>query len=485
MKRFLRTLILSALAFGMLPLNASAQVTVDALSPPNVQPLSGQTSPEATTDTTGDDADNPLVQFPNQRPPDQRGINTFEPPKTESRLVGNVPQFRVGAGFAQQFQALDHRNTADPLMLTGSNGQEYNANELMDIGPGFNLASANFNVNALLADGIQVDLTTYLSSRHHTDAWVKGGYLQVDAANFLGSPVVDRIMEFVTLKVGHFEINYGDNHFRRSDNGNAFYNPFVGNYIMDAFTTEIGGELYVRQAGALGMIGISGGELRGDITDPDGRSLSVYGKVGMDQQVTPDLRLRLTGSAYHNGNAHNNTLYSGDRAGTRYYSVLENTVASTSGAAWSGRLNPGFSEEITAFMINPFVKFHGLELYGTLERATGRGGTEAEGLGRAWTQVGADAIFRFLPREQAYLGARFNRASGELAGAFDADAGMITALGNDVSIDRYEFAAGWFPTRNLLLKVGYVSQQYNDFASTDIRNGGEFSGFTVEGTLAF
>ena len=39
------------------------------------------------------------------------------------------------------------------------------------------------------------------------------------------------------------EINYGDAHFRRSDNGNAIYNPFVGNYIMDAFTTEIGGEV--------------------------------------------------------------------------------------------------------------------------------------------------------------------------------------------------------------------------------------------------
>ena len=24
------------------------------------------------------------------------------------------------------------------------------------------------------------------------------------------------------------------------------YNPFVGNYILDAFTTEVGGELYLR-----------------------------------------------------------------------------------------------------------------------------------------------------------------------------------------------------------------------------------------------
>ena len=53
-------------------------------------------------------------------------------------------------------------------------------------------------------------------------------------------------MKYVTLRVGHFEINYGDAHFRRTDNGNAMYNPLVGNYILDAFTTEIGGEAYLR-----------------------------------------------------------------------------------------------------------------------------------------------------------------------------------------------------------------------------------------------
>jgi hypothetical protein len=29
------------------------------------------------------------------------------------------------------------------------------------------------------------------------------------------------------------------------------YNPFIGNYIMDAFTTEVGAELYLRAEGAL------------------------------------------------------------------------------------------------------------------------------------------------------------------------------------------------------------------------------------------
>ena len=476
MKRLLRTLSLATLALGGLALPAAAQIAANTPPSPTRDPPAAEPPSDATVPEEADDA---RLQYPNQRPPDVRGLNVFEVPKTASRLDGNVPKLRIGGAFAQQYQNLGHSNTATPLL----DADGVNLNQLADIGGGFNLASANLNVNALLADGVQVNLETYLSSRRHQDTWVKGGYLQVDGAPWLGSPLLDRVMEVVTVKLGHMEINYGDAHFRRSDNGNAFYNPFIEGNILDAFTTEIGGEVYARRAGALAMLGVTSGEIKGDVTSPDGRSYAVYGKLGLDRQVRPDLRLRLTGSAYGNRNAGSSTLYGGDRAGSRYSFVLENTAASTSGNFTSGRFNPGFREEVTAVMVNPFVKFRGLELFGTLERATGRAANEAEGINRTWTQVALDGVYRFLPREQVYLGARYNRASGELAGP-SVD-GQIAAAGDAVSIDRYELSGGWFPTRNLLLKVAYVDQQYNDFPTADILNGGEFSGFMVEGTLAF
>ena len=68
-----------------------------------------------------------------------------------------------------------------------------------------------------------------------------------------GSAAAEQPDEIATIRVGHFEINYGDAHFRRSDNGNAMFNPFVGNYLMDAFTTEIGGEVYLRSKGVMLM----------------------------------------------------------------------------------------------------------------------------------------------------------------------------------------------------------------------------------------
>ena len=105
------------LSLGLLPFAASAQTAANASTSPSASgDDSVVVSTTAAEEAAAAESDNPLVQFPNQRPPDQRGLNTFEPPKTESRLVGNTPQLRIGAGFAQQFQALDHSNAADEVL---------------------------------------------------------------------------------------------------------------------------------------------------------------------------------------------------------------------------------------------------------------------------------------------------------------------------------------------------------------------------------
>jgi hypothetical protein len=78
----------------------------------------------------------------------------------------------------------------------------------------------------------------------------------------------------------------------------------VGNYIMDAFTTEVGAEVYVRSNGLMAMGAITGGEIKGNILNPDGRAPTFLGKLGFDRQLSPDLRVRLTGSAYTTEKSH-------------------------------------------------------------------------------------------------------------------------------------------------------------------------------------
>jgi hypothetical protein len=399
------------------------------------------------------------------RPQDKRGLNVFETSKDPGvEFTGFKLDFT--AGFTSQVQSLTHRNTATPVVVNG-----VNTNQLADIGFGFNNSTANFGLNAQLAPGIRVALTSYLSSRHHNETWVKDGYLQMDQSPIDFAPL-KALMEIVTLRVGHFEINYGDAHFRRSDNGNAIYNPFVGNYIMDAFTTEIGGEVYLKTASVVAMGSITAGDLRGTVLSPGQRGPSYIGKLGFDRQVKKDLRVRLTGSMYLSPKGMSNTLYGGDRAGSRFYYVMENTLATESAQPWSGLINPGFKNKVTALQMNPFVKFRGLELFGVLEQAKGQASTEPGE--RTWRQHAVDGVYRFVGDEKLFVGARYNQATGELTG-----------VTGDVGARRYELSGGWFITPSVMAKAEYLKQTYFGYPETNIKHGGKFNGFMLEGVIAF
>jgi hypothetical protein len=399
------------------------------------------------------------------RAQDKRGLNVFETTKDPGVEFTGF-KFDFAASFTSQVQNLSHRNTAAPNMVSG-----VNANQLADIGFGFNNSTANLGLNVQLAPGIRVALNTYLSSRHHNETWVKDGYVQIDQSPIDFAPL-KALMEIVTVRVGHMEINYGDAHFRRSDNGNAIYNPFVGNYIMDAFTTEIGGEVYLKAVNVIAMGAVTGGEIRGTVLTPGQRGPTYIGKLGFDRQVKDDLRVRLTGSMYKADKALSNTLYGGDRAGSRYYYVLENTSATETAQKDSGLINPGFKNKVTAFQMNPFVKFRGLELFGVVERAEGKASTEITE--RIWKQYAVDTVYRFLPDEKLFVGARYNRARGELTG-----------ITGDVGADRWQFGGGWFVTPNILAKAEYVNQKYFGYPASNIKNGGTFNGMMLEGVIAF
>src|SRR5688572_17367878 len=77
------------------------------------------------------------LKIQNIRPYDQRGINVFESPKSTPATFDGF-KFDFGAAFTQQFQSLDHSNTAQAVMRTNATtGAQYNANQLSDIGGGF------------------------------------------------------------------------------------------------------------------------------------------------------------------------------------------------------------------------------------------------------------------------------------------------------------------------------------------------------------
>lgn len=393
----------------------------------------------------------------NYRSQGKDGINVFETPKTTEPAFEGL-KIRFGGSNTLQFQAIDQENAAG-------------AAAMFKLGPNFNLATSNLDMDVQLARGVRMHLRTYLSSRHHPEPYVKGGYMQIDRLDFIQEGFLDGLMDNVTIKVGHMQINYGDNHFRRSDNGQAMFNPFVGNYIMDSFTTEVGGEVYFQNSGFLAMAGVTNGKLNQStrLAAPGGinTKISLVGKVGYDSQLSEDLRVRVTGSVYHTGQTASAYLYSGDRAGSRYYNVITSNPAEFR----QPRFNPGFNNELTAIMINPFVKFQGLELYGVIETASGKAAAEAER--RTFNQYGAELLYRLGADERFYVGGRYNSVAGKVN------------TGEDVSITRMNIGGGWFLTNNILAKAEYVTQSYSDFATASIFDGAKMNGFVLEAIISF
>ncbi len=415
---------------------------------------------------------------------DKTGINVFESPYEDDTPFNGV-YVRVGGGLAVQYQAMWHSNEIPAMYDTAGN-----YNYLTPISNGFNLPTANLNLDAQLDDGIRLHLRTYLSSRHHNESWVKGGYIQIDKLSRLNSDFVDRLMEPLTIKVGQMEINYGDAHFRRSDNGNALYNPFIGNNIIDAFTTEVAGEIYWRKNGAMVMGGISEGLIKPDIQRPqDNHDPSFYWKLGYDSEAEEGLRWRVTVSGYHAQKSQRNTLMWGDRAGSRFYNVAEPVLSPQRGGglggtnstsqAWSGRWNPGLTNKINTFMINPFIKYNGFEFFGTFEMMEGQRNGEVDQNGefatRSYTQIVADVLYRFMEDESWYVGAKYATVSGE----------RVVEDEDPITINRIEAGLGWFVTPNVLAKAHYVTQDYVNFQEGEHLYNANFHGFMIEGVIQF
>jgi len=412
-------------------------------------------------------AQQPALQY--FRPQDKTGINVFETSKVDSVEYEGI-KVRLGGGFAMQFQSISQSNAENNLAKLGSD---------------FNLPTANLNIDVQLYDGVRLHMRNFFSSRHHNEAWVKGGHMQIDKLDFIKPGFMENIMQYTTIRVGLDEFNYGDNHFRRSDNAQALYNPFVENFIMDGYATEAFGEVTFQNRGFIVVLGVTNGKLNQNVVKVDNadNKPSFFGKLGYDKQVSDDLRVRLTGSWYRNhGTTSGTWLYGGDRAGARYYHVLRtvpdpnnaNTVTYTD---FDGRYNARFTK-LTAIQVNPFLKYKGLEFYGVYELADGaedivQGGNVVAKAG-SFTQLAGELVYRFGGQENFFVGGRYNTVSGKTR----------DDMTDTMDISRLQLGAGWFLTRNVLMKAEYVKQEYKG-AWTGRFNGAEFDGIVIEAVIGF
>jgi hypothetical protein len=443
-------------------------------------------------------------QIQNLIPRDKTGINVFDVKKDSVEFKGL--SIDIGAAFALQFQAINSFNGHKGTTFTNpNNNAAITGYKLNNLGNNLNLPTANMTIGAQLYDGVRVNLDLYLAARHHNETWVKGGYLQIDKLDFIQEGFLENFMKYATIKIGQMENNYGDAHFRRSDNGNAMMNPFIESNIMDSFTTEPGIEVYYNRNGLVSMIGVTNSKLNQNVAEivpaaataalPNPNttiSPTILAKLGYDKQLNDDLRVRLTGSLYHCANTSGN-LYSSERAGSRYYGVMthaayrngttnvtNNQTADLAANHTTGRFNPGFGNWLTAVMFNPFIKYQGLEFFGTIEMASG-GNKKGMDETRTVNQFAGDVVYRFGKTEQFYVGGRYNTVSGKLDNINP----------DKVTINRFEASAGWFMTKNILSKLAYVNQNYKGYSKFEANGNlndlyqGKFKGLMFEAVITF
>lgn len=401
----------------------------------------------------------------------------FEPAQIDTINFEKVSPF-LHANFALQFQGLNQSADSVPLI---------------PLGKGFNLPTANFTVGAHLAQGVQVVLESYLSSKHHNETWVKGGYLLIDQLPFIPFEKVEDVMNYLTIKAGVMELNYGDAHFRRSDNGNVINNPFVGNYIMNAFTTAPAAEVYFRNNGIIVVGGVSQVSVNQQIVEYDKNDkefktydtkdeLSFYGKLGYDAEIDEDIRVRATASVF-TGKNHGLSLYSGDRAGSRYYLVMKQQKDSLSNATniTTGHLlgdyypdQFGTVTQDNSVMLNLYTEFKGFHLFGTYELAKGSNRNWNAAKNKydftdfTFNQFAIEGLYYFGKEKQFYLGTRYNIVQDHLS----------------QSVQRINGVGGWNMTKNILTKLEYVHQTYNNFAAYKNAAAG-FNGLMLEAAISF
>jgi hypothetical protein len=175
------------------------------------------------------------------------------------------------------------------------------------------------------------------------------------------------------------------------------------------------------------------------------------------------------------------------------YIDMTGATPSTSTNDFSGRVNPNL-RQLTAFQINPFIKFQGLEFFGIFEVASGyasgampKAGSENETDNwekGSYTQLGAEVLYRFGSWEQFYVAGRYNSVSGD--DSWKSSVPNSTAP-DTKTVNRLNFGGGWFMTKNTLVKLEYVTQTYNEFWTSSANNlkNGNFSGVMLEAVICF
>jgi hypothetical protein len=354
--------------------------------------------------------------------------------------IGSLEDLKLYMGLQSvgRFQALQQQN----VFIGGV--------QQAGLDPGIQDPFANLSFLASIPDKLDVYFDLYVASRPHPNTmYAHEGYLLFKQlpAPFEAGPL-GQAFNYVNLKVGAFDLDFGDDNYRRSNNARVQRNPLIGNPLIDPNVEELGAELYSIKGPVYWLIGVGSGTTT-EYFDY-GSSASFHGKLWA--YPLPDLRTSV--SAYHvdlsgtNTANQNSDLYNAGRSGEPFAAVF-------GGGDDPGSILPGNGKDVTAVEGDVTWNHWPFEIYsnvGYTQDSDTNGptpGTPAE----RWLYGTFEPVYHFTPA--IYVAARYS------FGVANAVHGVET----DGWVDRIEVGGGYWITNSVLSKLEYVYQQYHGFAA--------------------
>ena len=331
---------------------------------------------------------------------------------------------------------------------------------------GLQSAVGNMYFDAKLAEGVDMSFELYLSSKHHQgELWDREGYVYIAQLPFDAGPL-NTVLDHIDVKAGHFEVDFGNQHLVRSDNGQVQENPLVGNYIVDVNTVEPGIELIGNHPTLKWVAGISTGTTTGDFRL--GRGTAFHGKVGVE---TPHFGTAVSGYAVDHAdnetgfpnNGSYSALFAGNRSGGRYEGII-------GGGPEPGQIKPGRGQDVTAVQLDARASLRRLGLSGMAgwTKDADANGSEPGSPNEEWLYYGVEAKYGLTDR--LYVAGRYNAAQADMYRGTDSNA----------RIDRFQGGVGVWIVDGVLWKGELVHHRTDDFGADP-----EFSGFISEVSVAF
>jgi len=384
--------------------------------------------------------------------------------------IGSYKDLHLDMGFQSvgRFQAIQQEN----VFIKGAHQKGLN--------PGIQDPFANLDFLASVPGKLDVYFDLYVASRPHPNTmYAHEGYILLKSLPepFEAGPL-GKAFDYINVKVGGFDIDFGDGNYRRSNNAFVQRNPLITNPLVDPNVEELGGEVYSVQGPIYWLAGAGGGTT----TEHFDYGAGASGHAKIWANPLPELRTSasvyyadLSGSANANGNEHSD-LYAAQRSGGALSSVF-------GGGDSPGQVLPMSGDRMVAVQGDVTWNHWPFDVYANVgwTQDTNANGPLPGHPAERWIYGTIEPSYHITPAW--YVAGRYGVAAAQAVHGVDTHGW----------VDRAEIGTGYWITESILAKAEYVYEQYHDFRSgtgivSGVDTGGRsprFNGILVEVSFSF